>query len=165
MRDQSLAAGIGTPEQYVTVYSGMETEPFLNPPVPRADGPRSSSGCADEHVAVGTIARLFHLKGHDDLLDVAPDLCATVPEPAVPLGRRRPAPRGSSSGGSPRWGWRDRFILTGLVPPDEIPELTNGDGRPRPPVPPGGAGPGAAAGVARRLPGRHLRHRRQPRRR
>ena len=35
MRDQSLAANIGRPEQYVTVYSGMETAPFLNPPVPR----------------------------------------------------------------------------------------------------------------------------------
>ena len=35
MREQSLRAGIGRPEQYVTVYSGMETAPFLNPPVPR----------------------------------------------------------------------------------------------------------------------------------
>src|SRR5687767_10371282 len=30
MRQQSLAAGIGTPQQYVTVYSGMEIEPFLS---------------------------------------------------------------------------------------------------------------------------------------
>src|SRR5918997_1883227 len=35
MRDQSLAANVGSPEQYVTVYSGMKTEPFLRPPVPR----------------------------------------------------------------------------------------------------------------------------------
>src|SRR5688572_30742266 len=28
MRDQSLAAGVGTADQYVTVYSGMETAPF-----------------------------------------------------------------------------------------------------------------------------------------
>ncbi len=34
MREQSLAAGIGRPDQYVTVYSGMETAGFLNPPAP-----------------------------------------------------------------------------------------------------------------------------------
>jgi hypothetical protein len=33
MRDQSLDAGIGEPGQYVTVYSGMETGPFLKPAV------------------------------------------------------------------------------------------------------------------------------------
>src|SRR3954462_1441223 len=71
MRDQSLAAGIGTPAQYVTVYSGMKTAPFLAPPVPR-DEVRRTLGLRDEHVAVGTIARLFHLKGHDDLLDLGP---------------------------------------------------------------------------------------------
>src|SRR5687767_2047195 len=37
MRDQSLAANIGRPEQYVTVYSGMETRAFTNPPVARAE--------------------------------------------------------------------------------------------------------------------------------
>ena len=31
----ALAANIGTPDQYVTVYSGMDTAPFLQPPVPR----------------------------------------------------------------------------------------------------------------------------------
>ncbi|MGD0542093.1 MAG: glycosyltransferase, partial [Tepidisphaeraceae bacterium] len=30
MREQSLAAGIGRAEQYVTIYSGMETEPFIH---------------------------------------------------------------------------------------------------------------------------------------
>ena len=38
MRDQSLAGHIGRPEQYVTVYSGMETAPFLNPPMPLEAG-------------------------------------------------------------------------------------------------------------------------------
>src|SRR5205823_2883721 len=75
MRDQSLAAGVGRADQYVTVYSGMETAPFLNPPVPPVLI-REQLGLRPEHVVVGTIARLFHLKGHDDLLDIAPDLCA-----------------------------------------------------------------------------------------
>src|SRR3954462_12093621 len=69
MREQSLAANIGTREQYVTVYSGMQTQPFLNPSVPRAQA-RRELGLKQDDVAVGTIARLFHLKGHDDLLDL-----------------------------------------------------------------------------------------------
>jgi glycosyltransferase involved in cell wall biosynthesis len=122
MRDQSLAAGIGRPEQYVTVYSGMETAPFLKPPVPR-DEVRAQLGLAPEHVVIGTIARLFHLKGHDDLLDLAPRLCARWPNLRFlwigdgllrePFERRM---RGMNL--------RDRFILTGLVPPSRIPELT-----------------------------------------
>src|SRR2546423_277378 len=41
MREQSLAAGVGRPEPYVTAYSGMETGPFIHPPVPREGvGPR-----------------------------------------------------------------------------------------------------------------------------
>src|SRR4051812_21704186 len=79
MRDQSLARRIGKPEQYVTVYSGMETEPFLRPPVPR-EQVREQLGLKPDDIAVGTIARLFYLKGHDDLLDIAPRLCAEFPQ-------------------------------------------------------------------------------------
>src|SRR5688500_668613 len=55
MAEQSLAAGIGRAEQYVTVYSGMETAPFLNPPVPRGEV-RRQYGIAEDQVVVGTIA-------------------------------------------------------------------------------------------------------------
>jgi glycosyltransferase involved in cell wall biosynthesis len=123
MRAQSLAAGIGTPEQYVTIYSGMETGPFLNPPVPR-DAVRARLGLRDEHVAVGTIARLFDLKGHEDLLEVAPRLCARFPNMRflwVGDGSLRPRYAAQIQ----RLGLRDRFILTGLVPPEQIPELAN----------------------------------------
>ena len=123
MREQSLAANIGTPGQYVTIYSGMETAPFLRPPVPR-EAVRKQLGLGDEDVVVGTIARLFHLKGHDDLLDVAPQLCREFPRLKflwVGDGLLRPdfERRIAAS------GLKDRFILTGLVPPARIPELTN----------------------------------------
>jgi len=123
MRDQSLAANIGRPEQYVTVYSGMETRAFTNPPVPRAEV-RARLGLSEEHVAVGTIARLFHLKGHDDLLDVAPDLCARFPNLRflwVGDGLLREPFEARMN----QMGLRDRFILTGLVPPEKVPELTS----------------------------------------
>jgi glycosyltransferase involved in cell wall biosynthesis len=123
MRDQSLAGNVGRPEQYVTVYSGMETGPFLNPPVPREEV-RRQLGLSDEHVAVGTIARLFHLKGHEDLLALAPDLCRRFPQLRflwVGDGLLRPQFEAEIE----RLGLRDRFILTGLVPPTKIPELAN----------------------------------------
>ncbi len=34
MASQALAAGVGRPKQYRTVYSGMDVEAFLNPPAP-----------------------------------------------------------------------------------------------------------------------------------
>ena len=39
MTAQALAAGVGRPEQYRTVYSGMDVEAFLNPPPAARRGP------------------------------------------------------------------------------------------------------------------------------
>ena len=122
MRDQSLAGGVGHPGQYVTVYSGMDTRPFLTPPVPRATT-RRRLGLGDDHVVVGTIARLFDLKGHDDLLDLAPDLCRRFPQLRfLWVGDGSLRPRLERRIGE--LGLRDRFVLAGLVPPERVPELT-----------------------------------------
>jgi glycosyltransferase involved in cell wall biosynthesis len=123
MARQSLKVGIGHPEQYVTVYSGMETEPFLNPPVPRQEV-RRRLGLEEEHIAVGTIARLFHMKGHDDLLAAAPELCREFPELRF-LWVGDGLLRGDFERRIAQMGLTDRFILTGLVPPSRIPELAN----------------------------------------
>lgn len=121
MAEQSLAAQIGRREQYGTVYSGMETEAFLNPPVAR-DAVRKSYGIEPEDIVVGTIARLFDLKGHDDLLDLAPELCRRFGRLKfmwVGDGTLRPRFEEQIA----KMGLQDRFILTGLVPPARIPEL------------------------------------------
>jgi glycosyltransferase involved in cell wall biosynthesis len=121
MAQQSLTAGIGRPEQYVTVYSAMETAPFLNPPVPPAEV-RRQFGIADDEIVVGTIARLFYLKGHEDLLELAPALCARFPKLKfmwVGDGLLRPEYERQIE----KLGLKDRFVLTGLVPPARIPEL------------------------------------------
>jgi glycosyltransferase involved in cell wall biosynthesis len=123
MRDQSLTAGIGRPEQYVTIYSGMRTQAFLNPPRSRAEI-RKELGLADEHVVVGTISRLFHLKGHDDLLDIAPDICARLPNLRF-LWIGDGLLKAEFERRMQQMGLRVRFILTGLVPPERVPELTN----------------------------------------
>jgi glycosyltransferase involved in cell wall biosynthesis len=123
MRDQSLDAGIGTPNQYVTIYSGMETEPFLNPLIPR-EQVRGQLVLEDKHVVVGTIARLFELKGHDDLLDIAPRLCRQF-EHLRFLWVGDGLLREKFETRMKDLGLRDRFILTGMVPPARVPELAN----------------------------------------
>ncbi|HEX8524881.1 MAG TPA: glycosyltransferase family 4 protein [Tepidisphaeraceae bacterium] len=122
MAEQSLAANIGRREQYVTVYSGMETAPFLHPPVLR-DEMRNRLGLKDHHIAVGTIARLFDLKGHDDLLALAPELCSRYPNLRF-LWVGDGLLREEFEARMDKLGLRDRFILTGLVKPVQIPELT-----------------------------------------
>src|SRR5258706_4129119 len=122
MREQSVAARIGRESQYVTVYSGMETGPFLSPPVPR-EAVRRQLGIRPEHVVVGTIARLFELKGHDDLLDVAPSLCAAYPNLRF-LWVGDGILRGEFEKRMETMGLRDRFVLTGMVPPSDVPKYT-----------------------------------------
>jgi glycosyltransferase involved in cell wall biosynthesis len=123
MREQSLGAGIGSADQYVTVYSGMDTKPFLSPAVAR-DTVRQRLGIEPGHVAVGTIARLFYLKGHDDLLDLAPELCEKYPQLRF-LWIGEGILREQFEERMRAMGLRDRFILTGLVQPGQIPELVN----------------------------------------
>jgi glycosyltransferase involved in cell wall biosynthesis len=119
MRDQALAAGIGRPEQYITVYSGMEIDRFLEPGWSRADV-RSELGLAEGDFIIGTISRLAELKGHDDLLDAIGPLMREHPEVKMlwvgdGWWRDRLLKRVADM------GLRDQVITTGLVPPDEIP--------------------------------------------
>ncbi len=121
MATQALAAGVGRPEQYLTVYSGMDADAFLNPPRPREEV-RRELGLADDEVAFATVARLFELKGHDDILAIARRVVAANPKVRfvwVGDGIWRERLEGEID----RLGLRSSFILTGLVPPARIPEL------------------------------------------
>lgn len=123
MARQSLEAGVGRPGQYVTVYSGMPTRPYLEA-AGRREEVRAALGLRPEHVAVGTIARLFHLKGHEDVFAMAPRLCAKYPNLRwlwVGDGLLREQFERQMN----EIGLRDRFVLTGLVKPERIPELAN----------------------------------------
>jgi glycosyltransferase involved in cell wall biosynthesis len=123
MTEQALAAGVGSPEQFVTIYSGMNAEAFLDPPRPRSDV-RRELGLADDEVAFATVARLFELKGHVDIVAVANRVLAANPKVRfVWIGDGILRERLIAE--LDRRGIRDSFIMTGLVPPDRIPELLN----------------------------------------
>jgi len=121
MTTQALAAGVGRPEQFLTVYSGMDADAFLEPSRPREEV-RRELGLADSDVAFATVARLFELKGHDDIVAVAQDVLAANPNIRfVWIGDG--ILRDRLIRDLERLGIQRSFILTGLVPPERIPEL------------------------------------------
>jgi glycosyltransferase involved in cell wall biosynthesis len=121
MTEQYVAAGVALREKFVTVYSGMEVEPFVEPPRPR-DEVRRELGFGSDQIVVGKVARLFELKGHDDVIAAARSVVARNPKVQflfVGDGLLREALQSEIS----RAGLADHFVFTGLVPPDRIPEL------------------------------------------
>jgi glycosyltransferase involved in cell wall biosynthesis len=77
--ERALAAGIGSPDRFTTIYSGMELDWFL---AADHDGHRvrTELGIPSGAPVVGKIARLFKLKGHDQLLDAVPAVVARHPD-------------------------------------------------------------------------------------
>lgn len=123
MTRAALENHIGKSEQYVTIHSGMNLEGFLNPPVARY-AMRRNLGLYESDIAVGTIARLFHLKGHDDLIALAPKLCARFPRlKFVWIGDG--ILRSDFEQRIEALNLKHRFIFTGLIPPGKIPEVVN----------------------------------------
>ncbi|MDX2037799.1 MAG: glycosyltransferase family 4 protein [Isosphaeraceae bacterium] len=121
MTEQALAAGVGRPEQYSTVYSGMDVDAFLHPPRPR-DLVRAELGLEPGEVAFATVARLFERKGHDDILAVAPRILAQAPQVRFVFigdGLLRDRLKADAE----RLGVPGAVKFTGLVPPGRIPEL------------------------------------------
>lgn len=114
---------IGTPDQFITIRSGMEIEPWLHAQSDRARI-RQRFGWDDETLVFGTVARLSELKGHDDLIDAFTPLLRAESKPKVALLwigdgwlRERLFERLKKS------GIADRVARTGLVDPSEIPSL------------------------------------------
>src|SRR5208282_4681210 len=120
MKAQYLAAGIGRPEQYSKIFSGFPLEPFLA--VENDPAIRARFGLQPGDFVVGKIARLFKLKGHDDLFAVAPELvrrCPQIKFLIVGDGEWR----GRFEKLAKSLGLERHFIFTGLVPPAEMPPL------------------------------------------
>jgi glycosyltransferase involved in cell wall biosynthesis len=118
MTEQYLAAGIGAPDRYVTIHSGMNIDAFLA--VRRDDLLRESLGISPGELVVGKIARLFRLKGHEFLFEAAPRIVAAVPNVKFLLVGdgiyRERFERLATS-----MNLRGYFMFAGLVQPNEIP--------------------------------------------
>ena len=119
--DKAIAAGVDRPEKFTTIYSGMELDWFLNA---RFDSLRVRDEFNIPHdvPVVGKIARLFPLKGHDELMDAAPEIVRRVPNvrffligDGILLEHLQERARG--------YGILDNFVFAGLVDRERIPEL------------------------------------------
>ncbi|MSP59302.1 MAG: glycosyltransferase family 1 protein [Myxococcales bacterium] len=120
-KDGAIAAGIGTLEQHLTIYSGFHIEPFLRvrDALPVAEAKRRL-GLAPEHLVVGKVARLFPQKGHDHFLAAARLIAAREPRARFLLVGDGIL-RADLEAQTRQWGIRDRFVFAGLVAPPDVP--------------------------------------------
>jgi glycosyltransferase involved in cell wall biosynthesis len=121
MAEKALAAGIGKPEKYRTIYSGMELDWFLNAKFDSRKI-REEFGIPEGVPVVGKVARLFPLKGHDQLMDAAPEIVKRVPDvrffligDGILLEHLQQRAR--------EYGILDNFIFAGLIDRARIPEM------------------------------------------
>jgi glycosyltransferase involved in cell wall biosynthesis len=121
MTDLMVSAGVAPREKFTTIYSGMEVEPFLKAAEHRSRA-RKQLGYSPDHVVVGKVARLFHLKGHEYVIEAARQVAKSQPNVRFLL-----VGDGILSDRLLRQiragGLENHFQLTGLVPPERIPEL------------------------------------------
>jgi glycosyltransferase involved in cell wall biosynthesis len=121
MTDLMVNAKVAPSEMFTTIYSGMDVEPFLHANEHR-DRVRAELGFTDEHVVVGKIARLFHLKGHEYVVAAAARAVKQTPNLRFLF---------VGDGVLREWldemiyeaGLEEHVVFTGLVPPSQIPEL------------------------------------------
>ena len=100
MTDLMVNAGVAPREKFTTIYSGMEVEPFLQADEHR-ERMRAELGFEPTSTSsIGKIARLFHLKGHDDVIRAAAEVVASQSQRPFPVRRRRHPARAAASGRS-----------------------------------------------------------------
>ncbi len=122
MTRKSLAAGIGQPNQYTTIYSGMDIGVFemAGGASETRSALRRRLGIAPDDFVIGKIARLFELKGHEYLLAAAPDIVKADPRVKFMLVGDGVLRRHLEQEVG-RLGLEIHFLFTGLVPPAEVP--------------------------------------------
>lgn len=123
MTRQYLQHDIGTPDQYTTVYSGMEVDTYLTAREGEdRESIRAEFGFGERDYVIGTVARLAELKGHDDVIDaISPEIRTRRHWKLLWVGdgwwRDRLLERVHTL------GLRDNVITTGLVPQERVPSL------------------------------------------
>ena len=118
MIEQCVQAGVAPRAKYSVVYSGMDLKPYLQAS-PNAEL-RQTLGIPPDAPVVGKIARLFELKGHEDLIAAASDIVREIPDVRFLLvgdGKLRPKLEHEIDAR----GLKKHFIFAGLVPPGDIP--------------------------------------------
>ena len=119
MIDQCIKARIAPPEKYQVVYSGMDIGTFLN--AERSEELRSRLNIPADAKVIATLARLFELKGYDDVLKGFPLVLKSVPQAHL-LIIGDGILRKSLEAEAVEKGFADRVHFAGLISPDKVPE-------------------------------------------
>jgi glycosyltransferase involved in cell wall biosynthesis len=119
MTRQAVSAGLAAPDKFVTVYSGMEIEPFVAARS-RRDEVRRRLGYTPEHFVITKLARLFEFKGHRYVLDAARTLVAKHPRARF-LFVGDGMLRAKLQERARRLGLTEHLRFAGLVPGAEVP--------------------------------------------
>lgn len=118
----ALAAGIGRPEQHVTIFSGIELEPFLNvASVLTVADAKQRLGIPSDAPTVGKVARLFPLKGHNQFLEAARKIADREPLVRFLLVGDGPG-RAELEHKVALLGLKDQTIFAGRVRPELVPD-------------------------------------------
>lgn len=119
--DKAVAAGVDKREKFRTIYSGMELDWFLNASFD-SKKVRREFGIPEDAPVVGKIARLFPLKGHDQLMDAAPQIVKRIPEvrffligDGILLEHLQKRAQD--------YGILENFVFAGLIDRERIPEM------------------------------------------
>ena len=121
MTAQARAVGIGQPQQFVTAYSAIEEDDFLEPiSSERRREFRRRYEIGEEAVVLITVARLFMLKGHKYIIESAKTLSKQYKK-AVWLFVGDGELSGKFKKQVRQFGLSERIKFAGLLPPGQIP--------------------------------------------
>ena len=121
MTAQALAAGIGRPRRFITAYSAIEEDDFLEPiPEEQKNKFRRKYDISEDAIVLVTIARLFMLKGHEYIIESAKQLSGQFGS-AVWLFVGDGNLAGRFKREVRQLGLAERIKFTGLLPPSQIP--------------------------------------------
>ncbi|MEQ1829955.1 MAG: glycosyltransferase, partial [Pirellula sp.] len=78
MTDLMVKARVASRDHFTTIFSGMDVVPFLDS-LQYRDAIRQQLGFKPSDIVIGKIARLFHLKGHEYVIEAAKSVCSENP--------------------------------------------------------------------------------------
>lgn len=123
MTEQALAAGIGNRDQFTTIRSGLEMEPFTQKPSPEHIGQmRRELNIDNEATVIVSVARLAELKGHEYIIKAAEEI-AKKHQNVIWLFVGDGYWRKRIEKQINQVGLQDRFRFAGLVSPQRVAEL------------------------------------------
>jgi glycosyltransferase involved in cell wall biosynthesis len=120
MTELMVSEGVAPREKFTTVYSGMDVEPFLHAAEHR-ERIRRELQIPQDAIVIGKIARLFHLKGHEYVIEAASEVVRSHPK-VMFLFVGDGVLRGELESAIRVRGLQAHFCFAGLVAPQRIPE-------------------------------------------